>query len=399
MKELRKKLDQICNSNVVKKAKKKICTAILIGKLILNGVSCISEDCRFVGDAEIDRLARKYRTEFSVNVARSPVVQEIFAERGKGDVQAWFYNKLGGPVCLQPNLGWSGGAFHPGMNMISFSSLEVATAPMRRGEALWAHEKVHRATWVPILPLSSNRHRVGFLEYGPRERIREMDEFGFSEGLTCHFSAKFMGISLDGLQWIRMFGGGPNCHDILMVDELRRRLNCDKTLFGAFLFEPAKLKREFNRRSGSEQAWNNFIRAYGVWHRHNNQSGLADLPPSIWSWGGGSECEKKQAARKIERKNAMAVIETLSGLEHYRWTGVPPQRVAGKCEDGGLEKGYMDSRALQVYPQSGHLEWIPGATKKNTVQKMYSGKYRANQAKQSKAYRKPGQMKQPGVYK
>ena len=246
--------------------KKTVRNIILIGIVFLNAISCSNDDYYFE-DVILDAFAKQDRINFSDNIAQNEVVQNIFARRGITDVRGWFYDKMSAGYFARPNLAGrgAGGMFSPWSGNIYFVNIEAA-----RSEILRAHERSHEVSHQTI---NSNRHRVGFVEFGRNDRLHEIDENGFSEGVTCHFAAKLMGISF--AQYQEMMGGPVvdiNGQDADMVNAFRQRLNCDETLFEAFLFNPRILHAEFNNRAGNNQAWDHLMKVWGVWHRHNRET-------------------------------------------------------------------------------------------------------------------------------
>ena len=245
--------------------KKTVRNVILIGIVFLNVISCSNDE--YFEDVILDAFAKQDRINFSDNIAQNEVVQNIFARRGIEDVRGWFYDKMSARYFFRPNLVErdAGGAFSPWSGNIYFANIEEA-----RREALRAHERSHEVSHQSI---DNNRYRVGFVVSGRNDRLHERDENGFSEGVTCHFAAKLMGISFE--QYLEMMGGvmaNTNGQDAGMVNEFRQKLNCDETLFEAFLFDPKILHKEVNRRLNCNQAWDYLMRVWGVWHRHNRET-------------------------------------------------------------------------------------------------------------------------------
>ena len=282
--------------------KKTVLNAIIIGSLII-GTGC-SPNYDFYEEAELDKFAKQDRVEFSNNIAQSQTVQNIFARRGITDIGGWFYNKMSARYFIRPNLVErdAGGAFSPWSGQIYYVNMQSAN---NRG--LRAHERSHEVSHQQI---SNNRHRVGFVEFGRNDRLREIDENGFSEGVTCHFAVKLLGISFQ--QYQGMMGTNINSQDASMVNEFRQKLNCDETLFEAFLFDPSILHREFNRRSGDNQAWRNLMREWGIWHRYSRETVHCryfrdrNMPSVIYR-------AQQQADEKAD-----IVRERMSGLVRYK---------------------------------------------------------------------------------
>ena len=285
--------------------KKTIRNAIIIGLLII-GAGC-SPDYDFYEDVQLDKRAEEDRRTFSYNIAQNQTVQNIFARRRITDVRGWFYNKMSARYFFRSDLMERGtaGMFSPWSGNIYFShwggSLLVR-----------AHERSHEVSHQRI---SSNRHRVGFVTSGRNDRLHEIDETGFNEGVTCHFAAKLMGISFAHYQ--ETLGiSHPNARDVSMVAEFRQKLNCDETLFEAFLFDPSILHREFNRRSGSNQAWRRLMQAWGQWHRHKRATIFCmNFLESIEHY---HRHPRWIEAEQIANEKADVVRERMGGLVRYK---------------------------------------------------------------------------------
>ena len=286
--------------------KKTVLNAIIIGSLII-GAGC-SPDYDFYEDAQLDKLAEEDRRAFSYNIAQNQTVQNIFARRRITDVRGWFYNKMSARYFLRPDLMERGaaGTFSPWSGNIYFAHWTAA-----QRSALRAHERSHEVSYQRI---SSNRRRVGFVTSGRNDRLYEIDENGFSEGVTCHFAVKLLGISFQ--QYQGMMGTNINSQDARMVNEFRQKLNCDETLFEAFLFDPSILHREFNRRSGDNQAWRRLMQAWGEWHRHSRATIFCrDFLESIEHY---RRHPRWIEAERIANEKADVVRERMGGLVRYK---------------------------------------------------------------------------------
>ena len=286
--------------------KKTVRNVILIGIVFLNVISCSNDE--YFEDVILDAFAKQDRINFSDNIAQNEVVQNIFARRGIEDVRGWFYDKMSARYFFRPNLVErdAGGAFSPWSGNIYFAHWTAA-----QRSALRAHERSHEVSYQRI---SSNRRRVGFVTSGRNDRLYEIDENGFSEGVTCHFAVKLLGISFQ--QYQGMMGTNINSQDARMVNEFRQKLNCDETLFEAFLFDPSILHREFNRRSGDNQAWRRLMQAWGEWHRHSRATIFCR------NFQENREhfhlCPRWIEAQRIANEKADVVRERMGGLVRYK---------------------------------------------------------------------------------
>lgn len=211
-------------TNMVGNAKK-------LTKVVIFGATLLVSDHIFANTDETNnhpRLEQLFESDielFSKNAANNKVLQEIFKNRGIENPQEWLEKRMrkGGPVVF---------------DNLFFTEF----AKGRR-----AHELTGR---IPH---------------------KKFDSQGFDRGLTEMISTILLGMTTKEFN-ASNHSRGRDSHwreEKRMIELLRDRLRCDKTLFESFLFDPKILEKEFNKRAGRNDAFAEFLKTFEEFSREN----------------------------------------------------------------------------------------------------------------------------------
>jgi len=275
----------------------KVLKSVAIGILMSINNSCSEPEVERFEDINLTQLFNEDIERFTSNAVGNKEIQQIFEKRGL-DATHWFETKMqdGGPYLIDPTLPFWGSEFFPNNRQITFHSFNAASQAITQR----AQGMMKRASFQQE---AGNNFRLGFAT--GRHGNQAMEAEGFNHGMINLMVEE---IALNRRLGNSYLGYSPM---LKITQELRLAINCDKTIFESFLFDPQILQNRLNKKAGNDMAFQNLVTAFNELHRHLEDS--RQLP---------TQEERTRARHETNRKIELirGLIGTLNKLEKNHLT-------------------------------------------------------------------------------